>query len=30
MIGPPEDEEEWIIPGLIPADDGIADEWNEE
>jgi len=32
MIGPPGFGEEpvWIVPGIIPADDGIADEWNEE
>lgn len=29
----PQDSEEddtpqWLIPGLIPADDGMADEWN--
>lgn len=25
-----EDEDTWVVPGLIPAEDGIADEWNED
>jgi hypothetical protein len=21
---------EWVVPGIIPADDGLADEWVED
>jgi hypothetical protein len=24
------DDQSWVIPGLIPADDGIADEYPED
>jgi len=25
-----EDTQKWVVPGLIPADDGIADEWSDD
>jgi hypothetical protein len=25
-----EDGTKWLVPGLIPAEDGIADEWLED
>lgn len=28
--GDDEDGFRWVIPGLIPADDGMADEWPED
>jgi hypothetical protein len=27
---PSDSETHWLVPGIIPAEDGIADEWLED
>jgi hypothetical protein len=29
-MDPDEGDTVWLIPGLVPAEDGMADEWNED